>query len=262
MTHKLKLIFKYVHYYLSAQTKHDIHSPFVFNLVTKVFNCDKKLSLFYPIESQRQIYLNDKTKIDIRDFGAGFGGIKYKQKTVSYITSRSAKSKKYARLLYRLTHYLKPDTMLEIGTSVGISAVYQALGNMDGRLITIEGCENTAAVARKTFNDLETKNIKLINEEFETGLNTILKETTKIDYVFIDGNHRKEPTLNYFIQCIKHSKPATVLIIDDINWSQEMQEAWKEIKQHPKATITIDLFMLGIVFINPDFSKENFIIRF
>lgn len=262
MINKIQFIYKYVHYYLTSQTKHDIHSPFVYDLVTKVFNCDKKLPLFNSIESQRKFYLNDKTKIDIRDFGAGFAGIKYKQQTLSYISRRSSKPQKYARLLYRLTDYLKPHNMLELGTSVGISAVYQALGNSDGKLITIEGCENTAAVAMKTFNALRTKNITLVNDEFEKALDTIFKEPIKIDYVFIDGNHRKEPTLNYFDQCIKHAHPETVFIVDDINWSQEMQNAWNEIKQHPKVRITIDIFMMGIVFINSDFTKENFIIRF
>ncbi len=262
MSSKVQFILKYLRYYFTALTKHDIHSPFVFDLVTKVFNNDEKLQIFKPIEKRRKKLLNDKTIIKIQDFGAGFGGTIYKEQTISYITKNSSKPKKYARLLFRLVNHVKPNVMVELGTSAGISSAYQATGNKEGKLITIEGCENTATLAEQTFKDLAIENILLINDEFEIALEKVFNAYPKIDYVFIDGNHRKEPTLNYFERCLKQSHIKTIFIIDDINWSYEMCDAWKNIQQHPKVSITIDLFMMGIVFINPDFSKENFRIRF
>ncbi len=261
MIPKLLFVWRYLVYYLSAQSKHDIHSPFVFDLVTKVFNKDQALPIFKPIEKRRRDLLKDKSIIRVRDFGAGFGGTVYNERTISYITKNSSKPKKYARLLYRLTNYFKPDVLLELGTSVGISALYQSLGNQEGKLITIEGCEHTSAIAQQTFAALNTKNIFLINDEFEPALEKVFATHSSLDYVFIDGNHRKEPTINYFNRCLKQSNSKTIFIIDDINWSDEMRDAWKEIQQHPQVKITIDLFMMGLVFINPDFSKENFKIR-
>ncbi len=262
MKSKLLFAWKYLCYYFSSQSKHDVHSPFVFDLVTKVFNKDEKLEIFKPIEQYRNELLKDNSAIKIRDFGAGFGGTVYQERTVSYITQNSSKPKKYARLLYRLVNYFKPYLMLELGTSVGISAMYQSIGNAEGKLITIEGCENTAAKAQQTFNALAGQNILLVNDEFDNALDKVFLEHDSIDYVFIDGNHRKEPTLKYFEQCLKQSHAKTVFIIDDINWSHEMREAWQSIQQHQQVKITIDLFILGIVFINPDFSKEDFRIRF
>jgi predicted O-methyltransferase YrrM len=259
---KFSLLLRYIRYYFSAQTKFDIHSPFVFDLVTQIFNKDEKSEIFKSIEQRRKELLYDKTLIQIRDYGAGFGGIVYKSRTISYITQNSTKPGKYARLLYRLVKYYKPKKILELGTSVGISSVYQAFGNTDSQLITIEGCENTSSLAQTTFKNLDVKNIVLVNDEFESALDKIFMKYSEIDYVFIDGNHRKEPTLRYFDRCLKQSHEKTIFIIDDINWSCEMREAWKEIQQHPRVKITIDLFMMGIVFINPDFSKENFTIRF
>jgi len=262
MKSKLFFAWRYLAYYLSAQSKHDIHSPFVFDLVTNVFNKDQRLAIFNPIEQRRRKLLNDKSNISIRDFGAGFGGTVYQQRTVGYITSNSSKPKKYARLLYRLTHYFKPKVMLELGTSVGISAMYHALGSETGTLITVEGCEHTSALANQTFAELKATNVVVVNDEFDSALNNILSENVVLDYVFIDGNHRKEPTLKYFERCLKQSHAKTIFIIDDINWSEEMREAWQQIKQHAQVKITIDLFMMGLVFINPDLSKENFKIRF
>ena len=203
-------------------------------MVTKVFNKDKRLDIFKPIELRRKKLLNDKSKINIRDFGAGFGGTVYQERTISYITHHSSKPKRYARLLYRLVNYFKPDSMLELGTSVGISAMYHSIGNTAGKLITIEGCENTSALASQTFKELNARNILLINDEFEKGLEKIFIGQTSIDYVFIDGNHRKEPTLRYFERCLKQSHAKTIFIVDDINWSDQMRNAWKEIQQHPQ----------------------------
>ena len=262
MKAKTPFVLKYLQYYFSAQSKHDIHSPFIFDLVTKVFNTDEHLEIFKPIEQRRNNLLNDRTAINIRDFGAGFSGTVYLKRTISYITKNSSKPKKYARLLYRLANYFKPKVMLELGTSVGISAMYQSIGNPQGKLFTIEGCENTAALAQQTFKELKAENVFLINDEFEKAVEKIFAEHSSLNFVFIDGNHRKEPTLKYFECCLKQSHAKTVFIIDDINWSDEMREAWKEIRNHPQVKITIDLFMMGVVFINPDFSKENFKIRF
>jgi hypothetical protein len=41
-----------------------------------------------------------------------------------------------------------------------------------------------------------------------------------------------------------------------------MEEAWEEIKSHPKVTVTIDLFFLGLVFFRKEQVKENFCLRF
>lgn len=41
-----------------------------------------------------------------------------------------------------------------------------------------------------------------------------------------------------------------------------MKEAWNEIKQHTNVYITIDLFFMGLVFLEKRPQKENFVVRF
>ena len=83
-----------------------------------------------------------------------------------------------------------------------------------------------------------------------------------LDFIYIDGNHKLLPTIAYFEQILEKSHKNTIFVIDDINWSAEMQKAWSIIKNHTKVHVTVDLFMMGLVFLNPDLSKEHFIIRY
>ena len=256
------LTLKYIRYFFTAQTKHDIHSPFVYKLVTSVINQHEKKPVFKVIENRRSAMLDDDTMIKIRDYGAGFGGKKYKEKKIRFIAQHAAKSKKYGRLLHHLVAYFSPEVLLEMGTSVGISAMYQASAAPHAKMISLEGCENTAAVAMKNFEATGMTNIRLITGDFEETLPFALAKLNTLDFVFLDGNHKKVPVLGYFNACLAKAHRNSCFVIDDINWSEEMSEAWKEIKLNPKVTVTIDLFMLGLVFFNPDLSKENFTIRF
>ncbi|MFM6924650.1 MAG: class I SAM-dependent methyltransferase, partial [Ferruginibacter sp.] len=98
---------------------------------------------------------------------------------------------------------------------------------------------------------------------FAKTLSPLLLNLTEINFAFIDGNHRKAPTLDYFNELLKHKTPATILVFDDIHWSTEMEEAWTMIKEHPAVTLTIDLFFISIVFFNPDINhKQHFTIRY
>ena len=98
--------------------------------------------------------------------------------------------------------------------------------------------------------------------DFNLTLANKLKEILTIDLAFIDGNHQKKPTIDYFEQCLKYANNNTMFIFDDIHWSQGMENAWNYIKKHEKTTLTIDLFFVGIVFIKSELSKEHFTIRF
>ena len=109
---------------------------------------------------------------------------------------------------------------------------------------------------------MELQNIEQHVGNFDDVLPKILSEKEKIDFVFFDGNHRKEPTLNYFRQCLDKVHEGSVFIFDDIYWSLEMKEAWSEIKMNEQVTVTLDLFYLGIVFFRKEQVKQHFIIRY
>ena len=256
---------KYLQYYLSASNGkgHGIHSPFVFDFVKNVLNDKTVYPDYQPIEQKRKTLLIDNTVIDVEDFGAGSSVIKTNKRVVSAMAASSLKPKKYAQLLYRMVKYYNPKTLLELGTSFGISSAYLASANPNAILHTCEGASSIAAIATENFNQLGLKNIQITKGDFAETLTLLLATLKTVDLAFVDGNHRKHPTLDYFGQLLKHAGPNSILVFDDIHWSTEMEEAWNTIKQHPTVTLTIDLFFIGIVFINPNFKKpQHFIIRF
>ena len=199
----------------------------------------------------------------MEDFGAGSGVIKSNRRVVKDIANSSLKSPKFARLLYRMVQYYQPENILELGTSFGITTAYLACGNEGAKVYTCEGAKQIASIAEKNFTQLNIKNITLVQGDFVTTLPPLFAELKTIDFAFVDGNHRKEPTLQYFQQLLAHSTNTTILVFDDIHWSLEMEAAWSAIQQHPAVTLTIDLFFIGIVCISKDVKvKQHFILRY
>jgi len=262
---KFQLAKKYLHYYLSASNGkgHGIHSPFVFDFIKNVLRDKKEYEYYQVIEKGRQQLLKQKGSIEVEDLGAGSAVIKTNKRVVANMAKSSLKPAKYAQLLYRMVNYYQSSTILELGTSFGITTSYLAAANTHAKVYTIEGSPAIANLAKKTFNRVGLKNIELTEGNFNNVLPELLTKTGNIDLAFIDGNHRKEPTLEYFAQLLNCSTPNTILVFDDIHWSPEMEEAWAIIQQHPAVTLSIDLFFIGIVFFNVDINhKQHFTIRF
>lgn len=265
MYSKFQLAKKYLHYYFTASNGkgHGVHSPFVFEFITLVLRDKKQYGHYAAIEEQRQILLQKNETIEIEDFGAGSALLKTNKRVIKNIAATSLKPKKFSQLLYRMVQHYKPSIIIELGTSLGITTCYLAKGNEKATVYTCEGSSAIAAVAKNNFDKLRIKNIQLVQGNFAKTLQPLLNEIGEVDFAFIDGNHRKQPTLDYFNKLLNHSTPSTILIFDDIHWSEEMEAAWNEIQQHPSVTLTIDLFFIGIVLLNPDFKvKQHFSIRF
>ena len=178
------------------------------------------------------------------------------------MAKNSAKNAKFGKLLYRICQFFKPNSMVELGTSLGISTCYLSTANRQSKVYTFEGCPETAQLANENFEKLDLQNIDITIGDFEHTLKEKLSKIENIDLAFIDGNHQKKPTINYFEEILKYANNNTIFIFDDIHWSEGMESAWEYIKAHEKTTLTIDLFFIGIVFIKSELSKENFIIRF
>ena len=242
---------------------HGTHSPFVFDFILHVLNDNTAYPEYKKIENIRQQLLRNKNTIEVEDFGAGSGIIKTNIRRIDKIAASSLKSKKFAQLLFRIVKYYQPKQIIEIGTSFGITTSYLATAQTTGNVITHEGASRIASIAIDNFNTLNLKNIKLNQGDFETTLMGTIAAIDNLDFAFIDGNHRKNPTWKYFEMLLTKSNENSIFIFDDIHWSAEMEQVWEEIKLHPAVTLSIDLFFIGIVFFKKDFKvKQHFSIRF
>ena len=256
---------RYLKYYVTASNGrgHGVHSPFVFEFITKVLNDDRHFYAYQSIENLRQLLLLDERQLTIEDFGAGSRVKSTNLRTVKDIAGSSLKPKKFGQLLFRIVDQYSPNTILELGTSLGVTTAYLASAKTASTVVTMEGSKAISDVAKNNFTKLNLLNIQQVVGNFDETLPATIEKTGKLDLAFIDGNHRYEPTVRYYRQLLPAMHEYSVLIFDDIHWSKEMEQAWDEIKRDPLVMLSIDLFFIGLVF----FRKENkvaqhFIIRF
>lgn len=255
MKHLLK---SYPNFWWKSSNQHGVHSPFVYQLVTLCFYDKKKYSSYPILKKFRQEILNDQQSIQVKDLGAGSQVFHEDKRKVAAIAKNAGTTLKRSKFLNRLTHYFQMNTAVELGTSVGIGAASIACNN-PVKLYTIEGCPQTAAVAKAYFQKHQLNNIQVAIGDFTEQIPNIPFQ--KIDLAFIDGHHSKEATLEYFEALLPLIHNETVFIFDDIYWSSGMQEAWEEIKKHPKVRVSIDTFFWGLVFFRKEQEKEHFKIR-
>jgi predicted O-methyltransferase YrrM len=267
---------KYLHYFLTASNGkgHGIHSPFVYDFIERVLNDTGDFPAYSRIGSLRRQMEKDPAILDIEDLGAGSArhgsetrgsgqAVTGSRRRIGDLARQAAKPKKLGQLLFRIDHHYRPRTILELGTSLGLSTAYLASGSPAAKLLTIEGAGAVAAVAEKNFQSLGLGQVELIVGHFDQAIGGALDRLGPLDLAFVDGNHRREPTLRYFDLLISRASPSSVLIFDDIHWSPEMETAWLAIRQDPRAMLTIDLFFMGLVFLRDEFKvKQDFTLRF
>jgi predicted O-methyltransferase YrrM len=259
---RFRALQNYLRYYISASTKHDIHSPFVFELLTNVISDRRPNPAYSEIEDLRKMLLKSRREIDVLDLGAGSAQLTGNRRLIGNIASVSAKSPKYGQLLYRLCARIQPANILELGTSLGISTIYLSAACPTARITTIEGCPEIADQARAHFSRFPALPITLLEGPFRDNLPRFFSENPVVDLVFFDGDHKESATLEYFETCLKHIHSQTVFIFDDIHWTPGMERAWTAVQQHPAVSLTIDLHQMGLVFFRTGAEKQHFTIRF
>lgn len=260
MPSQLYRTYKYLQNKLFARHTYGfgVHSPYIFHFTKFVIYEKNPYYIFSKIESLRNSLKKNDGSIVVTDFGMGRGG----EKKIKDIAAKSLKSKRYGQLLYRIANFSKCETILELGTSLGITTCYLASANTKAKCVTMEGCPQTARIAQKNFDALQLKNINVVIGNIDERLPAVVENMDKIDVFFIDANHCSTAVLNYFEQCLPKIHENSILVVDDIYWSKDMASAWNSIKKHERVSSTIDLFQLGIVFFNADLNKKNYKMRF
>ena len=210
------------------------------------------------IEQIRKQFTGNPTPVTIRDFGAGDPDskrsdeemIQGKVTTTTYgEICQGSKPALWALLLFKLIRTIQPELEIELGTCIGISAAYQSAAqhlNVKGRLITIEGSEAIATLAKKNIESLNLNNVEILCGKFKEVLPELLEKTSVVDYVFIDGHHDERATIDYFELLLPHLSPGAIVVFDDISWSKGMRRAWEKIRNNSTVLFSLDLKMLGI----------------
>ncbi|SHH38162.1 O-methyltransferase [Winogradskyella jejuensis] len=249
----------YVKFLINSTNQHGVHSPFIYDFVIKCLYDKTNYEAYSHLKTYRNQLLQSKQTLNITDFGAGSKVMNSKKRSVSKMAKNSSSSLKDSKLLYRIANYFKFKNTLELGTSLGVGTQALALGHSNNKITTIEGCPETFKFTKQQFEALNLSNIRTINSDFKTAISQLKEDT--FDCIFFDGHHNKAATLEYFNLLISKAHNDSLFIFDDIYWSKDMTEAWKDIVNDNRVTASIDTFNLGFAFFRKEQPKQHFRIR-
>jgi predicted O-methyltransferase YrrM len=250
----------YLRHRLKAKTRHGLHSPFVYRLVDKIIYDFNAKTVYNEVESIRRGLLNDNRIITITNLKEE-APANSKTKKTGNVARNMLTSPKLAQLLYRLTKDRQPRTIIELGTCPGITTLYMKKAAPGAKIFILEECPQMANIAKDVCKDVNLGEIECIIGNFDETLPVLIKNLDKLDLVVFHNNDQTD-ALKYFEWCLTKVHETSLLIFDDIYRSQGMKAAWQQIKEHPKVTVTIDLFWMGLVYFKKGQAKEDFLIRF
>lgn len=248
-------------YYWRAQTRYDVHSPFLAAWLKAVMEDDREYYAFDEIEIIRNYWLRTPQIVDYSsDLGAGSRAGQGVKRAVKEMARWSSVDQQTGRRLFRMMQFSKPSTILELGTNLGISAMYLQRGAVAAKLYSIEGQASVARLAKESFRRLGAQyQPEIITGSFTEVLPNLLSQMKQVDAVWLDGDHRKEATLAYFEEILPFLHPGSIVAIGDIHWSEGMEAAWELLKNHPSVTLSVDLFEFGVLFFREEQQeKEHF----
>lgn len=247
----------YFKYWISAKKRHNIHSPFVYEMSDQCLRIPLRSEHKALIKKQFDLLSKNTETIQISDFGAG-SKIMGNERRICDIFKNSRSSERYANLLYQLGAHYQPKRILEFGTSLAWGTLHMHLGNPNAIIDTVEGCPQTFEKAKALF-PVKTDKVQFHNMIFEDFIANLREE--KYDLIFIDGNHRGQALLDYLNQLFPFSHHDTIWILDDIRWSDDMWQAWEKTLQDSRFHVTIDFLRMGIVVRRESQEKEAFWLR-
>ena len=244
------------HFLLSVD-QHSLHSPFLYQYYSEAVKGTVSVPEFDEAEKHRGSFLANRNYINTTDFGTGNSS----KRKIGDMAMRALASPGFCRFLYRTGNFLQANEILELGTCLGITTLYLA-SIPQVRVTTIEGCPETAGLADDLFQRSGKSNIRLVVDSIENHLPRMAEAGHRFNLIFVDANHRYQPTLSYYQLCKEMIREDSIMIIHDIHTSREMDQAWKEIQKDPSATQTLDFFDCGIVFFNPGLNRQNIHLSF
>lgn len=252
------LILHFAKHFFSAKRKgHGIHSPFAYDLCEEVFYNENLFYDFDILKKVRNNLLKHPGKIEVTDFGAGSKTFKSNTRKIKKIADTGISSTLQSELFYKLINYLKFDTVIELGTSIGLNTLYLAKANTAGKVITIEGSKNLSEFSSQLAKENNIPNIEFISGKFDEVLPSVLDEIKSKYLLYVDGNHTFEATMQYFKMALVNKNEYTAIIFDDIYWSAGMTKAWNTIKNSPEVTMSIDAFYFGILFFKTSIKEKK-----
>lgn len=243
------MVARYISYYLASKTLNSIHSPSIYKLIDETLEDERIYYAFRELEGLRRHLLRREEQIEVVDLGAGSKVSNKRQRKISAIAKSALSPPKKAQFLFKLCKHLQPKSILEFGTSLGLSSLYMHKACSSANLITIEGSTSVAQLAQQYF-DAEKAKIELLNLPFDQALDVPKINESRYDLIYIDGNHTEAATKHYVNALYANLDEEGIMILDDIYWSNGMMKAWYELASDKRFAFSVDLFDYGLLIKN------------
>ena len=257
-------LYQFIRYKLGSKHKrgHGIHSPVIYEFITKILNGEVKKEIFADNQKKEQDLIKSKQVINIDDPGCGSVISKKHCRTIGSIAKHSSTHFKYRCLIGKIIAYYQPQTIIELGTSLGLTTdMIAQFALKSANIITVEGSKAIFKIAEKNFSIWQHKNITIINEHFLSFLQT-LPDIETPSFVYIDGHHQGNATIQYFNMIWEKVPANSILVIGDIYWSKDMTKAWKTISKIQANRYSIDIFHMGIIYKHKNCFGDNFYVNY
>ena len=278
---KIHQIGAFIRHFLTAwnTSGEAIHSPYLFRLVRFVLRDENAYYCFRDIERRRELLLACEDSLGVVDYGsAGSPEGLHVQRRVCDIAKNHLESARVGQVLFRIVNFLheeekRPLQILELGTSLGITTAYLASVDSRNKVVTMEGSEAVLRVAQGVWRMLKLENIEWIQGNIDDTLYNIYigergkvkgergKERGELDLAFVDANHTYEATIRYADFLLNRLTEKGILVLDDIHYSEQMERAWRELKADPRVTTSMDLYHVGLLFVDTHYLKRHYRIR-
>jgi predicted O-methyltransferase YrrM len=182
-------------------------------------------------------------------------------------------NRQWGLFLHLCARALAAETICEFGTAVGISGSYLALAPSCRQFYGLDGSAARLDLAKATFSrcgirttdalrgsfdvaqdvpqgkrlvDLIQAEACLVLGPFEETVPRLLASELRIDLAYVDGDHRRQPTLDIFEQLTRCLRPGALVIFDDIRWTVDMFETWGDLSEWPGFSDTVDVGRMGL----------------
>ena len=254
------------HFFTSWNTTGEgIHSPYLFELVRFILRDENAYYCFADIERRREMLLACKDELEVVDYGSkGTPEGLHVQRRICDIAKNQLESAKVGQVLFRIVNWVgehekRPLEILELGTSLGITTAYLAGASSSNKVLTLEGSAAVLNVAQGNWKALRLENI----EWKEGPIDITLYNYARViwDIAYVDANHTYEATMRYVTYLLPRMSEKGIVVLDDIHYSEEMERAWQELKNEKRVSTSMDLYHVGLLFVDPHYLKRHYSIR-
>jgi predicted O-methyltransferase YrrM len=172
---------------------------------------------------------------------------------------KETQHKNYGALLFRVIHFFKCRTILQIRAYTGVLTLYLSLASRkNSACYALEEHSDWLDAVKVFAGQHRLENLHWMEGDYADNLRKLKAIIPTFDLIFINrlGNAKQTAETVELTRSFIGEK--SILIIDGIYKNKAMRTLWEKVKHFPETSVTIDLFALGIIFFDKKLHKQHY----